>query len=63
MVSLVFKDLESYTEEQIPSQVEICFLHISKIRAHCPSGSEGPKCFFSLGWNSPGLFGTGCISL
>lgn len=42
MKSLAFKDLESYTEEQIPSWVGICFLDLSKIRADRPSGSEGP---------------------
>lgn len=31
MKSLAFKDLESYTEEQIPSWVGICFLDLSKI--------------------------------
>lgn len=42
MKNSAFKDLESYTEEQIPSWMGICFLYLSEIRANCSSGSEGP---------------------
>lgn len=42
MKNLAFKDLKSYTEEQIPSWVQICFLDLSEIRANCPSVSEEP---------------------